>query len=99
MCVCKQSPQCSLLNAGWCIGGGVPAILCLYLSYPFCRVSLVSCAEAVQSALSSSEGSLCRCRIDVFMEGGEFRVFLWHHLGSLLSSNTIFQSRHLIDYL
>lgn len=61
-------------------------VLGLQLSYPFlCDVSLICCAFAVQSALSSSwEIALSLGINSVFLGGGEFRVFLRHHLRLLL---------------
>lgn len=69
-------PYCRLMHWGWCSQGTMPPSLLLFL-YGL-SLSLICCAESVQSSLFFFGGccySVCRYRRDVFMRGGELRVF------------------------
>lgn len=76
-----QGPWCYLPTAGWSAGSGILVILCLLFyvvsfSFFLCR----SCAVSPQFFFRRS-CSFCRYRFDVFIGGGEFRIFLCCHLG------------------
>lgn len=58
---------------------------------------MVTLAFVVQELFSQPSvlkgQSLCRCKFHVFLRGGEFRVFLHHHLGLKVSPSRNFQSK------
>lgn len=57
-----------MITCGLSVGSGVPMDTYLHLSYPsLCGASIACCAEAIQSALSSSEriALVFRCKFNV----------------------------------
>ena len=77
-----------------------PLVPCLHLSWCCLAIlSIIGYAIAVRLSLSSSGGIVLLIGVTCVLRGGEFTVFLQHHLGLKLPDFTNFATKSLCIYL